>query len=157
MDDRLTADAALRRVRRGEYLLYTGDFHNAKQLVGAMARRLPDPPQVRSPLDAFRAERRARQLEHETLSRIVVALDRDYRLQVKRAPDVAEACRRCGASPTPTRRTCPSRRCWACSGPRSGGARGWRCRGWRAGCIPTTASTCPRAPTTWSCSCPSPT
>jgi hypothetical protein len=30
VDDRLTADAALRRVRRGEHLLYTGDFHNAK-------------------------------------------------------------------------------------------------------------------------------
>src|SRR6218665_1099315 len=80
VDDRLTADAALRRVRRGEYLLYTGDFHNAKKLVGAMARRLPHPPAARSPLEAFRAERRARQQEHETLSRIVVALDREYRL-----------------------------------------------------------------------------
>jgi SAM-dependent methyltransferase len=93
VDDRLTADAALRRVRRGEHLLYTGDFHNAKQLLGAMGRRLPAPPPVRSPLEAFRAERRARQLEHETLSRIVVALDRSYRLELKRAPDVAEACR----------------------------------------------------------------
>jgi SAM-dependent methyltransferase len=93
VDDRITADAALRRVRRGEHLLYTGDFHNAKQLIGAMGRRLPAPPAARSPLDAFRAERRARQLEHETLSRIVVALDRSYRLELKRAPDVAEACR----------------------------------------------------------------
>ncbi len=99
VDDRLTADAALRRVRRGEHLLYTGDFHNAKQLVGAMARRLPDPPKARTPLEAFRAERRARQLEHETLARIVVALDRDYRLQVKRAPDVAEACRQVWGEP----------------------------------------------------------
>jgi SAM-dependent methyltransferase len=93
VDDRLTADTALRRVRRGEHLLYTGDFHNARQLVGAMARRLPPPAPARSPLDAFRSERRHRQLEHETLSRIVVALDRDYRLQLRRAPDVAEACR----------------------------------------------------------------
>ncbi|PTL82970.1 methyltransferase [Vitiosangium sp. GDMCC 1.1324] len=93
IDDRITADAALRRVRRGEHLLYTGDFHNAKQLLGAMGRRLPEPPASRSPLEAFRAERRARQLEHETLSRIVVELDRSYRLELKRAPDVAEACR----------------------------------------------------------------
>lgn len=104
VDDRLTADAALRRVRRGEYLLYTGDFHNAKQLLGAMGRRLPAPPVTRSPLEAFRAERRARQLEHETLSRIVVGLDRFYRLELKRAPDVAEACRwvwgEPGADPT---------------------------------------------------------
>jgi SAM-dependent methyltransferase len=99
VDDRLTADTALRRVRRGEYLLYTGDFHNAKQLVGAMARRLPEPPPARTPLESVRAERRARQLEHETLSRIVVELDRDYRLQVKRAPDVAEACRQVWGEP----------------------------------------------------------
>ncbi|MFY0571802.1 methyltransferase [Archangium lansingense] len=92
VDDRLTADAALKRVRRGEHLLYTGDFHNAKQLLGAMGRRLPPPRAARSPLEAFRTERRARQLEHETLSRIVVALDRSYRLELKRAPDVAEAC-----------------------------------------------------------------
>jgi precorrin-6B methylase 2 len=83
----------LRRVRRGEHLLYTGDFHNAKQLLAAMGRRLSSPPAARSPLEAFRAERRARQLEHETLSRIVVSLDRSYRLGLKRAPDVAEACR----------------------------------------------------------------
>ncbi|WNG51045.1 class I SAM-dependent methyltransferase [Archangium minus] len=93
VDDRLTADAALRRVRRGEHLLYTGDFQNAKQLLAAMGRRLPAPTAARSPLEAFRAERRARQLEHETLSRIVVALDRSYRLELRRAPDVAEACR----------------------------------------------------------------
>jgi SAM-dependent methyltransferase len=58
-----------------------------------MSRRLPAPQAARSPLEAFRAERRARQLEHETVSRIVVALDRSYQLALKRAPDVAEACR----------------------------------------------------------------
>jgi SAM-dependent methyltransferase len=99
VDDRLTADAALKRVRRGEHLLYTGDFHNAKQLLGAMGRRLPPPRAARSPLEAFRSERRTRQLEHETLSRIVVALDRSYRLELKRAPDVAEACRQVWGEP----------------------------------------------------------
>ncbi|MCI0571249.1 MAG: class I SAM-dependent methyltransferase, partial [Myxococcaceae bacterium] len=93
VDDRLTADAALRRVRRGEFLQYTGDFQNAKQLLGAMARRLPPQRGGRTPLEAFRAERRARQLEHETLARVVVALDRTYRLALARAPDVAQACR----------------------------------------------------------------
>lgn len=92
-DDRLTALTALRRVRRGESLLYEGDFHNAKQLLGAMGRRLPAPPRARSPLEAFRAERRTRQLEHETVGRILVALDGAYRLNLGRAPDVAEACR----------------------------------------------------------------
>ncbi|WP_043710594.1 N5-glutamine methyltransferase family protein [Corallococcus macrosporus] len=92
VNDRLSADTALKRVRRGEFLLYSGDFHNAKQLLGAMSRRLPQPAKARSPLEAFRAERRARQLEHETLSRIVVSLDRDYRLGLARAPDTSLAC-----------------------------------------------------------------
>lgn len=99
VDDRLSAKAALQRVRRGEYLLYTGDFHNAKQLLGAIGRRLPAPEGARSLLEAFRAERRTRQLEHETLSRIVVALDRSYRLGLARAPDVAQACRQVWGEP----------------------------------------------------------
>jgi len=107
VDDRLSADAALKRVRRGEYLLYTGDFHNAKQLLGAMGRRLSRPAGTGSLLEAFRAERRARQLEHETLSRIVVALDRDYRLGLSRAPDVAQACRQVWGEPELTTTVVP--------------------------------------------------
>ncbi|MBU8897177.1 methyltransferase [Corallococcus sp. H22C18031201] len=99
VDDRLRADTALKRVRRGEFLLYQGDFHNARQLLGALGRRLPQPPAARTPLEAFRAERRARQLEHDTLSRIVVALDRGYRLALARAPDVASACRQVWGEP----------------------------------------------------------
>ncbi|WP_369414578.1 50S ribosomal protein L11 methyltransferase [Corallococcus soli] len=99
VDDALSADTALKRVRRGEFLRYTGDFHNAKQLLGALGRRLERSPQARSPLEAFRAERRARQLEHSTLSRIVVALDRNYRLELARAPDVSEACRQVWGEP----------------------------------------------------------
>lgn len=97
--DELKADDALRRVRRGEFLLYQGDFHNARQLLGAMGRRLPTPRHKGTPLEAFRAERRARAIEHDTLGRVVVELDGEYRLQLKRAPDVALACRQAwGAS-----------------------------------------------------------
>ncbi|MCP3060386.1 class I SAM-dependent methyltransferase [Myxococcus sp. K38C18041901] len=99
VDDRLSADTALKRVRRGEFLQYSGDFHNAKQLLGALGRRLERASNARTPLEAFRAERRARQLEHETLSRIVVSLDRDYRLTLARAPDVALACRQVWGEP----------------------------------------------------------
>ncbi|WP_141332465.1 class I SAM-dependent methyltransferase [Myxococcus sp. AB025B] len=99
VDDRLSADTALKRVRRGEFLLYSGDFHNAKQLLGALGRRLERASNARTPLEAFRAERRARQLEHETLSRIAVSLDRDYRLALSRAPDVALACRQVWGEP----------------------------------------------------------
>ncbi|MFO0598922.1 MAG: class I SAM-dependent methyltransferase [Myxococcaceae bacterium] len=91
--DALTADEALKRVRRGEVLLYEGDFHNARQLMGAMGRRLEkSKPVAKSALDAFRIERRSRAIEHETLGRIVVKLDPSYRLSLKRAPDVRVAC-----------------------------------------------------------------
>ena len=93
VDDSLNADDALRRVRKGEYLLYRGDFHNARQLLGAMGRRLPAPRHAGTPLEAFRAERRARAIEHETLGRIVVELDSAYKLHLKRAPDVSIACK----------------------------------------------------------------
>lgn len=95
VDDRLTADAALKRVRKGEFLLYGGDFHNAKQLLAAMGRRLTASRtwQSTTPTEAFRAERRARALEHDTLARVVVALDKTYRLQLARAPDVTTVCR----------------------------------------------------------------
>jgi hypothetical protein len=97
--DALTATEALKTVRRGEHLLYTGDFHNAKQLLGAMGRRLAHPAKASNPLEAFRAERRARAQEHETLGRLVVELDGEYRLQLGRAPDVALACKQVWGKP----------------------------------------------------------
>lgn len=92
VDDRLTAEDALRRVRKGEWLWHRGTWHNARQLVAAMGRRLKRPPPASTALEAFRQERRARQLEHDTLSRIVVGLDERFRLLVQKAPDLAEAC-----------------------------------------------------------------
>lgn len=92
VDDRLTAAEALERVHRGEYLRYTGDFRNARQLLGAMARRLERKSLAATPLQAFRAERLQRLREHQTLSRLVVALDGRYRLALPHAPEVAQAC-----------------------------------------------------------------
>ena len=67
----LTANDALRRTERGELLLYEGDYRNARQLVSAMRRRLENRrrPLPRTPLDAFRAERAQRALEHRRVGR----------------------------------------------------------------------------------------
>lgn len=106
--DALTADEALKRVRGGAFLLYEGDFHNARQLLTAMARRLPSPRSATTALEVFRAERRARALEHETVGRLVVALDADYRLELKRPPpDVALACRQAWGPPEASRTVVP--------------------------------------------------
>lgn len=91
-DDRTTAAAALARARRGEALVYSGDFRNARQLVAAMARRLRGrPPRVADPAARYRAERERRRLEHEVLSRVLVPVEAGFRVALARAPDVAAA------------------------------------------------------------------
>jgi SAM-dependent methyltransferase len=106
VDDRLTADVALSRVRRHESLLYTGDYRNARQLFDAMARRLRKRAgrPAHTPLEAFRTEREAREREQRTLSHLLVALDGAYALSLRRAPDVAAACREAWGDP-PAQRT----------------------------------------------------
>ncbi len=94
VDDRLTADVALSRVRRGEWLWYRGDFRNARQLLTAMQRRL-EKHERKLPADlaeAFRVERRERLKEHQTLGHVLVHLDSKYQLDLKHAPNVREAC-----------------------------------------------------------------
>jgi methylase of polypeptide subunit release factors len=114
--DRTTADEAFRRARSGESLLYSGDYRNARQLLAAMARRLASAVarpgredrgagHGRDPLGsravdargglaaAWAAERRRRLLEHEVLSRLIVPLGPDLSIELRRAPDVREACR----------------------------------------------------------------
>lgn len=98
-DDRLTADAALRKVRGGTFLLYQGDYRNVVQLLSALGRRLvrsmqrqreQRPPATLA--DAFRAERRARLAEHDLLSRLLVPLTPEYAITLSHAPDVRTAC-----------------------------------------------------------------
>ncbi len=92
VDDRLTADEALKRVRRGEYLWYRGDFHNARTLLQAMARRLLPPGTKASLAETFRHQRQVRQREFETLSRVVVELGVDGQLALRRSPDTRATC-----------------------------------------------------------------
>jgi predicted RNA methylase len=107
VDDRLTADEALKRVRRGEALWYRGTFLNARQLLSAMARRLPDPKPAPTALETFRQERRSRLLRHEVLSKLLVSFDPEYRLELKGAPDLAAGARLLWGPP-PSSRTVTS-------------------------------------------------
>ncbi len=100
VDDTLRAGDALKRVRKGEFLKYTGTFQNAKQLLSAMSRRLPETAKSTSALKAFRAERKARDQEHRTLSRLLVALDGEYKMLMSAPPDVALTCRQVWGPPT---------------------------------------------------------
>jgi SAM-dependent methyltransferase len=94
VDDRTSAGAALRRARGGEFLVYAGDYRNARQLLAAMGRRLAG-RRHRPPADlsaAWREERGRRLLEHQILSRLLVPFEPDLSIPLFRAPDVRQAC-----------------------------------------------------------------
>lgn len=91
--DDTRAAAAAARARRGEGLVYAGDYHNARQLLTALARRIPAArPRGHDPAALFRAERERTRLEQVLLSRLLVPLEPGWRMPLRRAPDVREAC-----------------------------------------------------------------
>jgi SAM-dependent methyltransferase len=90
VDDRLKAAVARRRLAAGEVLLWTGDFHNAKQLLAAVRRRAKPPKPRGSLAERWHAHRRHRSEEAALLGRLVVLLESDG-LPLRRAPDVAAA------------------------------------------------------------------
>jgi SAM-dependent methyltransferase len=107
-DDRLTADSAYRLACAGTGLLWRSDFQNARQLLQAMARRIDQPKKTRAkkasgdaalvpvpfpvPGAAFHAHRLAQSQRNRVLSSILIELDGDYGMALRRAPDVRQAC-----------------------------------------------------------------
>lgn len=93
-DDRMKADTAYRLARKGTALLWRGDFHNARQLLTAMSRRVEREPTRPggSPAESFRLHRRARGHRARVLGKLLVTLEDDHSLALRRAPDVRRAC-----------------------------------------------------------------
>ncbi|MGF6370230.1 methylase of polypeptide subunit release factors [Paraburkholderia sp. RAU6.4a] len=93
-DDRTTADSAYRLACEGTALLWRGDFQNARQLLQAVTRRLERKPrkQGATPLDAFNQHRQVQSQRARTLGMILIPLDADYAIALRRAPDVRQAC-----------------------------------------------------------------
>lgn len=91
-DDRTTADLALRRARSGEALAFTGDWHNGRQLLSAMGRRIRTPrPREPGLRGLFGAERARRRVEHELLGRLAVPVDPGWICPLRRAPPLQPA------------------------------------------------------------------
>ncbi len=89
IDSRTSVREALARLRKGEHLLWTGDFVNARHYLRSLRKRMaprrsgaPD-----TPLQAWQATRRHTREVATTLSRLLVALEADGSLALKRAPD----------------------------------------------------------------------
>ena len=92
--DDTTANTAYRLAREGVGLLWRGDYHNARQLLRAVARRVDGHAARRSGVTSdFFAYRAAKAERARVLSRLIVELDADHALRLRRAPEVQQACR----------------------------------------------------------------
>lgn len=85
--DTLSADHALRLIRQGSELLWQGDFQNAKQLLTALDRRLKAPP-----AKTFQQHRRQQSRRTRVLNSLLIAMDDEYGVPLRRAPDLRTAC-----------------------------------------------------------------
>ncbi|WP_312568767.1 class I SAM-dependent methyltransferase [Comamonas sp.] len=115
-DDTMPADTAYRLACEGTALLWQGDFHNARLLLDALKRRLDKPAgkstakarkQLRAasqqaeqtPAEAFHKYRMAQGQRARVLGSILIALQPDYAIQLRRAPDWKEACTEAWGAP----------------------------------------------------------
>ncbi|MBU1215000.1 MAG: class I SAM-dependent methyltransferase [Gammaproteobacteria bacterium] len=96
-DDTMKADDAYRLACEGTALLWRGDFQNAKQLLQAMSRRNTRKAERSRkapalPGEAFHLHRQAMSQRARTLAMILIPLDADYTIPLRRAPDMRQAC-----------------------------------------------------------------
>jgi hypothetical protein len=93
--DELTADEAYGLACQGIALLWRGDFGNARQMLNALANRAErarSQPRTASLPEAFHLHRQARSQRARTLGALLVVLDSDYTIPLRRAPDIRQAC-----------------------------------------------------------------
>lgn len=100
-DDTLAADAAYRLVCEGTALLWRGDFQNARQLLQALARRIDRKPRGNraaapapqaTPAGLFHQHRQAQGRRARLLAMLLIPLEPDYAIALRRAPDLRLAC-----------------------------------------------------------------
>lgn len=100
-DDALTADTAMRMVSKGTAVLWRGDYHNARQLLKAVDRRVQRRTAKGERGGVTFAGHRAARTERATLlGRLIIELEPDHSLQLRRAPDVRQACTQAYGPPT---------------------------------------------------------
>lgn len=122
VDDKTTADEAYRLACEGTSLLWRGDFHNARQLLQALKRRIERTNErseqrkikkaanksaksaksnktafesSETPKDIpnlFHQQRQIQAQRSRILSRLLLELDSDYASHLRRSPDVSAAC-----------------------------------------------------------------
>ena len=108
-DDTINADAAYRLACEGTALLWRGDFQNARQLLQALVRRVVQPAKrtqrkqsakvsmaadgtSTKPVEsAFNLHRQAQAQRARVLGMLLIPIDADLSIPLRRAPDAREA------------------------------------------------------------------
>lgn len=96
VDDRISADQAYGLACQGTALLWRGDYQNARQLLAALGKRSdrgPRKAKAATPAEAFNRHRQLQAQRARTLGMLLVELDGEHAIALRRAPDVREACR----------------------------------------------------------------
>ena len=104
-DDTLAANTAYRWACDGTGLLWQGDFNNARHLLQALMRRVDRPPRRQDapkasgravvqvdPAAAFHRHRQAQGHRARVLAMLLIPLQADYGIALRRAPDLRLAC-----------------------------------------------------------------
>jgi SAM-dependent methyltransferase len=100
-DGKMTADDAYGLASQGTALLWRGDFQEARQMLSALGNRA-DRRKRRSrtsvanpmagPAEAFHLYRQARSQRARTLNALLIPLNDDFSIPLRRAPDIRLAC-----------------------------------------------------------------
>lgn len=96
-DGRMTADEAYGLAGQGTALLWRGDFPEARQMLNALAKRADRRKRkpgssAETPADAFHHYRQAKSQRARTLNALLIPLNGDYSIPLRRAPDIRQAC-----------------------------------------------------------------
>jgi len=92
--DDIRADAAYRLASEGTAILWRGDYHNARQILNALAHRLDRKPykSSASTRETFHLNRQRQAQRAHTLGMLLLPFETDYAIPLRRAPDVRQAC-----------------------------------------------------------------
>jgi SAM-dependent methyltransferase len=103
-DGKMTADEAYGLACQGTAILWRGDFQEARQMLSALGRRADRNKRTRTSAatsiansladsaEAFHLYRQARSQRARTLNLLLIPLDDDYSIPLRRAPDIRQAC-----------------------------------------------------------------
>lgn len=97
-DDQCSLQTAFERLSQGDSIVFTGSYSNARQLLGALGRHLDKRARSQKTKDGltlkdiFHQQRLRQSQRTSLLNRLLVEVEPGYILNLKKAPDISDAC-----------------------------------------------------------------